>query len=211
MMKSLLKRIRQRFLLGPAGFGRPLDRSVLDREYTTGAWDHFRQAPELSRQILVAGLVAHWHPQPRVLDVGCGSGKFAELLLVHRPFRYLGFDLSPAGLEIARQQGLAGCEFEEGNLETWASEELFDVIVFNEVLGYASDPAQVLARMSRQLVPNGHLVLSVFRSGHWEALWRRSERAVNIIHATTVTNDKGQTWDIRVAEPKVRSEGPSPS
>lgn len=201
MPPSILQRLRQKFILGPAGYGRPLDREVLDREYLTGAWDHFRQPPELARQILVAGLAAHWHPQPRILDVGCGSGRFAELLQPHRPARYLGVDKSPAGLAIARQLGLPGCEFVEGDLETWMTDERFDVIVLNEVLGYMSDPAKVMGPLAQALAPDGHLIASVFRSGHWQALWRRTEQVVTCLHATTVTNDRQQTWDIRVLQP----------
>lgn len=208
MPASLFQRFRQRFLLGPTGYGRPLDRGVLDHEYRSGAWNHFREEPELSRQLVVAGLAAHWHPAPRVLDVGCGSGRMAELLLPHRPRRYLGVDLSPAGLEIARGLGLPGCEFREADLETWDPGEVFDVILFSEVLGYMSDPAKVMGRFAGSLAPGGHLIASVFRSGNWKALWRRTLRSATCVQSTAVSNDRGQTWDIRVLVPAAPSPGP---
>ena len=44
-------------------------------------------------------------PKPRVLDLGCGNGRFGRYLTEHLgPVRYTGVDYSPEMLEIARER-----------------------------------------------------------------------------------------------------------
>jgi hypothetical protein len=45
------------------------------------------------------------------------------------------------------------------------------------------------------------VIVSHYRSGHWPALWRRIERTARVFASTTVTNERGQTWDIKLLRP----------
>jgi len=63
--------------------------------------------------------------------------------------RYVGVDLSSAALQRAQAFGLSGCEFVRGDFETWLPTERFDVVVFNESIGYARDPAATVRRFFR--------------------------------------------------------------
>lgn len=198
---SLLQRLRRRFLLEPAGYGRPVDQAVVDGEYRSGAWAHFHQLPELPRQSVVVGFVSQLHQNPSILDLGCGSGRLAQLFQPHPFQRYLGIDLSTEGIKMARRLNLRGCEFTEGNFESWATAEKFDVIIFSESIGYAHDPGALVARFLPSLAPGGTVVISHFRFGHWEALWRRVGQHLQTFAATTVANDQGQTWDVKLLRP----------
>jgi trans-aconitate methyltransferase len=200
----LLQAARRRLFLDRAGYGRPLPREVLDREYATGAWAHFHEGPELPRQILLAGLVARFHPAAAVLDIGCGSGALAAQLQPFQPRRYLGLDLSPVGLDLARKLALRGCEFVEGDFERWRPEEKFEAIVFNESVGYAQDAGALLEGFIPSLTPDGHLLVSYYRSGNWQALWRRIDRVARSVASVTLSNPLGQSWDVCVLEPKSR-------
>jgi len=197
---SLLHRLRRRLLLDPAGYGRPMDRATADNEYRSGAWDHFHQLPELPRQRAVVGFVSQLHPNPAILDLGCGSGSLAQLLQALPFRRYLGVDLSPEGLRLARGLKLRGCEFVEGDFESWTPAEKFDVIIFSECIGYADDPGLLVARFLPWLAPDGAVIVSYFRSGHWEARWRRVERHVHACAHDIVINDHG-SWDIKLLRP----------
>jgi SAM-dependent methyltransferase len=200
---DLLARLRRKFLLEPAGFGRPVDQSAVDGEYRSGAWAHFHQLPELPRQSVIVGYVSQLHPNPSILDLGCGSGRLAQLFQPHPFHRYLGVDLSPEGIRMARELKLEGCEFAEGNFETWRPAEKFDVIIFSECIGYAHDPGALVAAFLPSLAPGGTVVISHFRFGHWAAHWRRVEQHLQAFEATTVANARGQTWDIRLLRPPV--------
>jgi SAM-dependent methyltransferase len=207
MSASLISRIHRRLFLDPAGYGRPLPREVLDGEYRSGAWSHFDALAERPRQLLVAGLAASLHPRPRVLDVGCGSGLLASLLQPHQPQRYLGIDLSGEGLARARALAVPQAEFLAEDFETWRPAEIFDVIILSECVGYARDPGALVSGLLPALAADGHFLVSYYRSGHWEALWRRIEAVASVISATTLSNPQGQTWDIKTLQPRPGSAG----
>ena len=198
---GFLARLRRRFLLEPAGYGRPVDQAAVDGEYSSGAWAHFHQLPELPRQSVIVGYVTALQPNPAILDLGCGSGRLAQLFSPHPFRRYLGVDLSPEGVRMARALGLARCEFNEGNFETWRPVEKFDVIMFSECIGYARDPGALVASFLPWLEPGGIVVISHFRYGHWEAHWRRVCQHLAPFAAVTVANEHGQTWDIKLLRP----------
>lgn len=200
---NLLARLLRKFLLQPAGYGHPISADVADGEYRSGAWAHFHHPTELPRQQAVVDYILHCHTRPTILDLGCGSGRLAQLLQPHQFHQYLGVDLSPEGLRQACALGLSRSEFIEGNFETWRPGKKFDVIVFNECLGYAHDPGATIAAFLPWLRPGGAVVVSYYRSGNWVALWRRIERHTVRIQETTVTNRQGQIWDIRLLRPSV--------
>lgn len=199
---DFLFRLRRKFLLAPAGYGRPIPKDVLDNEYTSGSWAHFRELPELARQSVIVGAVTSLFPNPSILDLGCGSGRLAQLFSPHPFRRYLGVDISTAGLKLARELNLSRCDFIEGDFETWRPAEKFDVIMFSECIGYATDPGEVTAAFAEHLTPGGIVVISHFRFGYWQAHWRRVERRLAVFDSTTVTNLRGQTWDVKLLWPR---------
>lgn len=198
---SLAQKLIRKFIKSPLGYGRPVDQTTVDGEYRSGAWAHFHQLPELPRQSVVVGYVSQQYANPAILDVGCGSGRLAQLFQPHSFRRYLGVDLSPEGIKMARALNLTGCDFTEGNFETWRPAEKFDVIIFSECVGYADDPGAMVAAFLPWLESGGMVVISHFRYGHWSAHWRRVEQHLAVIEATTVANARGQTWDIKVLRP----------
>jgi len=202
MPNRLMDRLRQKFLRDPAGFGRPVPKESLDREYRTGSWDHFFGFAELPRNLVLAGTVNHFFPRPAVLDVGCGSGRLATVFQRYPFSRYLGVDLSSEGVARARALGLPGAEFIEGNYESWRPEGRFEAIIFNECIGYASDPAATLAAFAPHLAEGGRFFLSHYRFGNYQAQWRRMEQVCSVVAATAVMSPEGQVWDIKILRPR---------
>ncbi len=90
---------------------------------------------------------AQWR-QPRIVDIGTGSGIIAATLAKHLPQAQLfASDVSPAALEVARENarslGVAErIEFRSGNLlEPWSDSAQFHVIVSNlPYIGLAEQP-----------------------------------------------------------------------
>jgi SAM-dependent methyltransferase len=202
IIAKLKDRLAQKLLRDPAGFGRPIPKEALDREYRSGHWDHFFAFDELPRNLVIAGAVHHFFPLPAVLDVGCGSGRLATVFQAYPRSRYLGVDLSSEGVARARALALPGMEFLEGNYETWRPEGRFDAIIFNECIGYARDPAATLAAFAPHLTPGGLFFLSHYRFGSYRAQWRRMDRVAETKYATAVMSAQKQVWDIRILRPR---------
>lgn len=88
----------------------------------------------------------------RILDVGCGPAQFAHLLMDRKiPGSYVGFDVSAAAVELARQK-LPGARVELGDALTtdlFTSAD-YDILVCTEVLGNVVDDLALLDRIPRE-------------------------------------------------------------
>lgn len=195
-------RLVRKLFRDPAGFGRPVPKEALDGEYRSGHWEHFFGFDELPRNLVLAGAVNHFYPEPAVLDIGCGSGRLAQLFQRYPFSRYVGVDLSAEGLARARSLGLSRVTWVEADYETWRPDGAFDAIVFNECIGYARDPAATLSAFGGHLAPGGRFFLSHFRFGSYAAQWRRIGRVAEVEAATAVMGPRGQIWDIKVLRPR---------
>ncbi|MDQ8194315.1 bifunctional class I SAM-dependent methyltransferase/glycosyltransferase family 2 protein [Coraliomargarita sp. SDUM461004] len=83
----------------------------------------------------------------RVLEVGCAHG---DLLASLNPSRGVGIDLSRKMVERAQQKhNQPNLEFKVGNLETFESEEQFDVIILDYLVGYLPDVHTCIANLRR--------------------------------------------------------------
>jgi len=132
--------------------------------------------------------------------LGCGSGRLAALLDPAELAGYLGVDISNEGLSRARSLARPSPldQFEEHDFETWTPKaDDFNVITFNECLGYAPDPLHTARRFAQLLPPDGTLLVSHFRSTNHAEFWVRLSRDFDFLNQCTVTNAKGQVWDLR--------------
>lgn len=207
LASRIIQRLRRQLIDAPRGLGHPVPAAAFDREYDSGHWDLLFNDEELPRnEALVRQIVALPRAHPAVLDIGCGSGRLAQLLAPLRPAHYLGVDLSAAGLRRARSLGLPGCEFIEGNFETWRppAAQMFDAVIFNESIGYASDPRATLLAFAPCVRAGGFLLVSMFQSGNHVALWQRIASRFAVVEETVIRGPHGQAWDIRAFSPVPR-------
>lgn len=199
-LRRLLHRLRFKLHGFKAGLGQPVPVEALDREYASGSWDHFFGPDELPRHEALLALIRSAHPRPRLLDLGCGSGRLASLLHPEELAGYLGVDISEKGLKHARGLGRPPPldRFERRDFEVWTCPDgAFDVITFNECLGYAADPLRTARRFAATLPAGGALLVSHFRATNHVEFWRRLARGFDFTAAQTVANARGQVWDLR--------------
>jgi 2-polyprenyl-3-methyl-5-hydroxy-6-metoxy-1,4-benzoquinol methylase len=102
----------------------------------------------------------------KVLDLGCATGRLAELL-VAQGCTVTGVELDPEAAKLAERH----CEkVVVANLETDLStlDDLgtFDVIVAADVLEHVTDPLRVLEAAGRLLAHHGYLVTSIPNIAH---------------------------------------------
>ena len=107
----------------------------------------------------------------RVLDVGCGSGRYL-LHARHRGAVPVGVDRSPEMLAVARAQGL---EVLQGSVtDVPVSDGWADVLVCALTLGHIEDLRSGLAELARVLGPTGTLLCSDFHPCGAALGWKRT-------------------------------------
>lgn len=99
-----------------------------------------------------------------ILDVGCASGGFGQLLMARNPAaRVIGIEMfEPA----ARKAALALTEVYHGTVQDHYAAVIakygrFDVVTMNDVLEHIADTEQALDIVGALLKPGGRLVISV--------------------------------------------------
>jgi ubiquinone/menaquinone biosynthesis C-methylase UbiE len=124
--------------------GRPLQRGF-NRLFRKAIYERF--AITFDRSEPIAGRT--------VLDVGCGSGRYALEYLRRGAARVVGVDFSTPMLSIAQRlahdRGVAGrCEFLQGDFTEMTIGERFDIVIAIGVFDYQADPPSFLRRMAAQ-------------------------------------------------------------
>lgn len=114
----------------------------------------------------------------KILDVGCGSGRFCIAFAQNGARKVIGVDFAPAMIEIANELAEAAnladvCEFRVGAFPgvVSAEEAPFDACTGNGFFDYVDQPVPIIARM-RELT-SGKLVLSFPKAVEWRVPIRR--------------------------------------
>jgi ubiquinone/menaquinone biosynthesis C-methylase UbiE len=100
-------------------------------------------------------------PGMQVLDLGCGVGDVSLLAarIVGATGAVLGIDRAASSVKIATGRaagiGAANVRFDEAELETFDTDQMFDAIIGRFVLLYLSDPAAMLRRLRHRVRPGG--------------------------------------------------------
>lgn len=163
-------------------------------------WDAFWQRPqveaETTHRLSAALALSLLHSaldvdRPHVLDLGCGSGRVAELLAAR--CEVIGLDLARAALSAARRRlGPTAPLILADAFHLPFADGSFDAVIS---LGYASVGSYpgVQAELARVLRPGGlalidfrrfglyHLALLPLRAGQFARAWRRGEVSVPIL------------------------------
>ncbi|MEM7411949.1 MAG: class I SAM-dependent methyltransferase [Myxococcota bacterium] len=94
----------------------------------------------------------------RILDVGCGSGRFLGLL---RDFGDPAWELEGLDIdaEAAADCQAAGFEANVGRIESFESERRYDGILMLQLIEHVEDPAAVARQVFRLLAPGGVFVV----------------------------------------------------
>lgn len=104
----------------------------------------------------------------RVLDVGCGGGRF-PIRLASVVEENVGIDFAPEMIALAQRRaadaGVADrCTFQAVDFLTWDPGKTFDLALAIGVVDYISDPQPLLAKLAE--VSGGNVVVSFPRRWH---------------------------------------------
>jgi malonyl-CoA O-methyltransferase len=141
-------------------------------------------------------------PQARVLDLGCGKGRFARIVAAEYPqARVFASDLA---LNMLRAAPPELSRVAATMLKLPFTNEAFDFIYATESLEHAVDIPAAVAEMCRVLKPGGRLIVIDKNKDHWGRLetpewetWfdrRQLERTI-ARHCRTVRSDFISYWE----------------
>jgi 2-polyprenyl-3-methyl-5-hydroxy-6-metoxy-1,4-benzoquinol methylase len=200
-LTKYFNRIYHDLILGPRGYGRPVNKSVWEAQYQRGDWAALDSLDEMGHYAVIGGYTRFLHSSPSILDVGCGSGQL--LKWINPAFEsYVGIDVAEAAIAGANTHKLAKVTCVTADFNTWDTALQFDIVIFNESLYYAPDPRATLLRYTKTLARNGTFIVSMCEYGYNTAVWSRLDEVLDWGHETEVKNTKGQRWRVRTARSK---------
>jgi predicted TPR repeat methyltransferase len=131
-------------------------------EYENGLWNRLHGSEEFARYTLVSGYIHKSGLQVSLLDIGCGEGLILKHLNLDMIGEYTGIDIAQAALDkISPKRGQD--RYICSSLENYSPDAKWDVVLFNEVLYYTSDPVAQLKKFEGSLKKNGYYVISIYR------------------------------------------------
>jgi SAM-dependent methyltransferase len=102
-----------------------------------------------------------------LLELGCGTGKHAELLCAHG-FIVHGIELSKEMLRIAASRNIQGFSFEQGDIASYQTSRQYDAVLsLFHVISYLTETDKlnsVLANTFRHLKPGGIFLFDVWHT-----------------------------------------------
>jgi SAM-dependent methyltransferase len=151
---------------------------------------HARRGPRRGRELAVS-IVAR-HSAPAVLDLGCGPGRVGEAVIGAGAGRYVGIDVSPQMLALARRRLMEheAVELIEGDFLDADVPGTFDVVLALGLFDYLEEPARAASwirdhcastlvasfpRWDWVKAPARHLYYALYRCPIFEYTEARSE------------------------------------
>lgn len=164
-----------------------------DDQYLRHRWRCLKDAAELARYCILAGLLQYSGAIRRIIDVGCGEGLLLEHLRFYHYEYYLGIDISSVALRMASTKYAdQRTKFCVADAQQFCPTGGFDSIVFNECLYYLHDPLEIIQRYRMCLGADGVFVTSLFISSR--AISQLAEALTQTyacIEQVTVHNTRG--------------------
>ena len=134
-------------------------------------------------------------PPGRGLDVGCGRGDLA-VMLMGRDWRMSGVEPSAAACEVAAARGI---DVRCGTLGTVVLDpDSYDAVTFRHSLEHTNQPVDDLRRARSALAPGGLVLVTVPNFGGWQArrlrsLWFHLDLPRHRVHFTAPTLERALT------------------
>lgn len=97
----------------------------------------------------------------RILDVGCGEGKFGKVIKDRQGAEVWGVELDPASAAEARRKLDNVITGDVSRVIPGLPDGYFDCVVFNDVLEHLADPYHVLNEIKGKMAGRGIIVCSI--------------------------------------------------
>ncbi len=177
-----------------------------DAEYSTGQWRFLRDLDQAAHYRIVELFRRRLKPGGAVLDVGCGEGILYTEAEGMPDARYLGIDPAAAAIAGAKRGAGPNARFQLASAESFATEERFEVIVFNESLYYCREPRATMEKYAAMLAEDGIFIVSMALCGLRDgltklAIWHDIAPATEIVAETSLVAPSA-AWIVKALRPK---------
>jgi len=105
-----------------------------------------------------------------VLSVGCAGG-ISEAELVKKGIKVVGVEINREAAKIARRRGLTILEGDASEVDVSVTGEVYDCIIYADVLEHLPDPVAVLKRHVKHLRSGGTVYISIPNFRHYSVFW----------------------------------------
>jgi SAM-dependent methyltransferase len=138
------------------------EQELYDERYQHGYMQDFSDLYEACRVVTVRETLARLPGEPRrVLDYGCGQGRYLDLLRERFPSASLvGSDISRVALDIARTRHPDAEYLPMDDERVPEDDGAFDLVLSVEVLEHVADVDLATREFGRLLAPGGFLVVT---------------------------------------------------
>jgi len=140
---------------------------------------------------------------PRVLDLGCGTGRFALPMASRLHYRVTGADSSREMLAKARDkdtEGIVAWDYQDAQALTY-HDESFDVVFMSHLLHHVDSPKRVIRECQRVLVPSGVIIV------RYGAIEQIRDDVEHTFFPETLVIDEARTPAIETVEGWMRDAG----
>jgi len=104
-----------------------------------------------------------------VLEIGCGSGRLANILTIWKKCRVYCVDKDPIISSFAKGKCIEVLNIDIENTDLPYEKGVFDCIIIGNVLEHMIEPLQVLTRLKKYLKKDGLLIYSVPSIVNWHS------------------------------------------
>jgi ubiquinone/menaquinone biosynthesis C-methylase UbiE len=129
---------------------------------TASRYDSARSLPPQTMTLWLEALKSSIHEREikKILDLGCGTGRFTAALGEAFGCPVLGVEPSAAMLDVAKSQSAPNVEWKQGEAENIPLEsEAVDLVFISQVFHHLAEPQRALREMNRVLSPAGYLAV----------------------------------------------------
>jgi ubiquinone/menaquinone biosynthesis C-methylase UbiE len=174
--------------------------ALLDAQYEAAEWDYLRSLEEVPRLGVVSSYCRALGAGGAILEIGCGEALLFEHLDSGKYAHFMGIDISDLAIARTRRFWSDSVEFRVADAELFVPDRKFDLIVFNEVLEYFSDPWALVRRYEQFAAKDAHFIVSMFaglETARTAKIWRGlGKRYRQVAHARLSTKFR-YVWNVK--------------
>ncbi|MDX6512928.1 MAG: hypothetical protein QOE36_2432 [Gaiellaceae bacterium] len=130
----------------------------------------------------------------RMLDVGCGTGEWADRVQHELGTEVVAVDISPRMVELGRAHGVDARTADAQDLPF--EDASFDCVAANWMLYHVPDVRRAIAELGRVLEPGGRLVAGTFGEGNLSELWALVGMEPESGHSFSCTTGEELLWPV---------------
>ncbi|MBT0608495.1 class I SAM-dependent methyltransferase [Aequorivita echinoideorum] len=173
-----------------------------NKQYKTGRWDSLKSEIESKRYYQIIDFMKKYAVEnPRILDLGCGDGVLNKRMDKFNFENFVGVDYSDVSIKKAKAENFPKSEFLVSDIVKYQPEQIFDVVVFNEVFYYIheNEKRNVLNRICKNLSDKAIIIVSIYREGLgvWE-YFKENPKLKEIDFKRVTTEIEKTYWKIAV-------------